>query len=98
VPFQAAGASTFEGRCFVVSAGQSLHSDDVPADLLDMETVDLADRDGSQHDLDVAGHYAWPDVSELTVDRRRRREWRQLPRLTPGASDDVLRACIVGIR
>lgn len=37
-----------------------------------IETLDLSLRDGFQHDLDVAGHYARPDVFDLSVDRRRR--------------------------
>ena len=103
----------FEGRCFVLCAGQFLTTDDVPSELLTayragvgpdapeqgilfdggssvvgpdgswlaeplfgaagtiIATIDLGARDAQQHDLDVAGHYARPDILELTVDRRR---------------------------
>lgn len=103
----------FEGRCFVLCAGQYLTTDDVPPELLAayrvgvgpdapeqgilfdggsgvigpdgswlaeplfgeagtiIVTIDLGARDAQQHDLDVAGHYARPDLLQLSVDRRR---------------------------
>ncbi|WP_223693660.1 carbon-nitrogen hydrolase family protein [Leifsonia poae] len=110
----AARSYAFEGRCFVVSAGQLIATSDIPPELLDafragvgpdapeqgwlfdggssiagpdgswivppvrgeagiiLATVDLDARAEQSVDLDVAGHYARPDVFTLTVDRRRR--------------------------
>lgn len=109
----AARTYAFEGRCFVLSAAQYLHTDDIPPELLPayragvgpntpeqgllfpggsgvigpdgawvkrpltgepgvvLATIDLGEREARSHDLDVVGHYARPDVFDLTITRRR---------------------------